>query len=106
MHARTPGRGTRPSSRRSPPPRRCCRHDWDAARARPHEEPLIMATENASTRVLWRGAISFGLVHIPVGLHTATNETGLDFDWLDQRSMDPVGYKRVNKRTGKEIEKN
>lgn len=27
----------------------------------------------------------------------------IDFDWLDKRSMDPVGYKRVNKRTGNEI---
>jgi len=29
----------------------------------------------------------------------------VDFDWLDKRSMDPVGYKRINKRTGKEIDK-
>ena len=56
-----------------------------------------------ATRVLWKGAISFGLVHIPVGLHTATSQQGIDFDWLDKRTMDPVGYKRVNKRTGKEI---
>lgn len=54
---------------------------------------------------LWKGAISFGLVHIPVSLHTATAEHGIDFDWLDKRSMDPVGYKRVNKKTGKEITK-
>lgn len=57
-----------------------------------------------ATRTIWKGAISFGLVHIPVGLHTATTESGVDFDWLDRRSMDPVGYKRINKRTGKEIE--
>ena len=59
----------------------------------------------ASSRVLWKGAISFGLVHIPVGLHSATTESGLDFDWLDKRSMDPVGYKRINKKTGKDIAK-
>jgi DNA end-binding protein Ku len=58
-----------------------------------------------ASRALWKGAISFGLVHIPVSLHTATSESGIDFDWLDKRSMDPVGYKRVNKRTGKEIDK-
>jgi DNA end-binding protein Ku len=58
-----------------------------------------------SSRVLWKGAISFGLVHIPVALHTATTEHGIDFDWLDKRTMDPVGYKRVNKKTGKEIGK-
>lgn len=59
----------------------------------------------SGTRTLWKGAISFGLVHIPIALHTATTEQGIDFDWLDKRTMDPVGYKRVNKRTGKEISK-
>ncbi|ARP95026.1 non-homologous end joining protein Ku [Bordetella genomosp. 13] len=58
-----------------------------------------------ATRTIWKGAISFGLVHIPVGLHTAATESGVDFDWLDKRSMDPVGYKRINKRTGKEIDR-
>jgi len=56
-----------------------------------------------ATRVIWKGAISFGLVHVPVALSPASTEGGIDFDWLDKRSMDPVGYKRVNKRTGKEI---
>ena len=56
-------------------------------------------------RVLWKGAITFGLVHIPVGLYTATRPHGIDFDWLDKRSMDPVGYKRINKRTGREVTK-
>nr|WP_236582029.1 Ku protein [Hydrogenophaga sp. BPS33] len=52
---------------------------------------------------MWKGAISFGLVHIPVGLYSATAPSGVDFDWLDRRSMEPVGYKRVNKVTGKEV---
>ncbi|WP_299451951.1 Ku protein [uncultured Pigmentiphaga sp.] len=60
-------------------------------------------TAMATARTLWKGAISFGLVHIPVGLYTATQESELDFDWLDKRSMDRVGYKRINKRTGREI---
>jgi len=54
-------------------------------------------------RVLWKGAISFGLVHIPVALYSATVDHAIDFNWLDKRTMDPVGYKRVNKKTGKEI---
>ncbi|MGZ5181298.1 MAG: non-homologous end joining protein Ku [Ramlibacter sp.] len=58
-----------------------------------------------STRTLWKGAITFGLVHIPIGLYSATAESGIDFDWLDKRTMDPVGYKRVNKKTGREIDK-
>lgn len=58
-----------------------------------------------STRSLWKGAITFGLVHIPIGLYSATQETDVDFDWLDRRTMDPVGYRRINKRTGREIGK-
>jgi DNA end-binding protein Ku len=58
-----------------------------------------------STRSLWKGAITFGLVHIPVGVYSATEESDVDFDWLDRRTMDPVGYKRINKRTGREIDK-
>ena len=56
-------------------------------------------------RAIWKGAISFGLVHIPVALVSATSSQGVDFDWLDSRSMEPVGYKRVNKVTGKEVTK-
>ena len=56
-----------------------------------------------TARVVWKGAISFGLVHIPVALYTATTSSAVDFDWLDRRTMEPVGYKRINKKTGKEI---
>jgi DNA end-binding protein Ku len=59
----------------------------------------------SSTRSLWKGAITFGLVHIPIGLYSATDESDVNFDWLDRRTMDPVGYKRINKRTGREIDK-
>ena len=38
-----------------------------------------------------------------MALYSATVDHSIDFDWLDKRSMDPVGYKRVNKKTGKEI---
>lgn len=63
-----------------------------------------MSTSKApAPRVLWKGAISFGLVHIPVALYAATVDHSIDFDWLDKRTMDPVGYKRINKKTGKEI---
>jgi DNA end-binding protein Ku len=56
-------------------------------------------------RVIWKGAVSFGLVHIPVALVPATRSQGIDFDWLDKRSMEPVGYKRINKVTGEDIDK-
>ena len=54
-------------------------------------------------RAIWKGAISFALVHVPVSLYPAAQDSGIDFDWLDRRSLDPVGYKRYNKRTGREL---
>jgi DNA end-binding protein Ku len=54
-------------------------------------------------RAIWKGAIAFGLVHVPVALYPAVRASGVDFDWLDARTMDRVGYKRVNKRTGREV---
>jgi DNA end-binding protein Ku len=44
-------------------------------------------------------------VHVPVALYPASQESDIDFDWIDARTHDPVGYKRINKRTGREITK-
>jgi DNA end-binding protein Ku len=55
-------------------------------------------------RTLWKGAISFGLVHIPVHLHSAEKRHELDLSMLDKRDFAPIGYKRINKETGKEVE--
>ncbi|MEZ0271370.1 MAG: Ku protein, partial [Methylophilaceae bacterium] len=57
-------------------------------------------------RAIWKGAISFGLVHIPVELYPAESRKGLDLDMLDKRDFAPVGYKRYNKSTGKDIDWN
>ena len=54
-------------------------------------------------RVLWKGAISFGLVTIPVSLYPASRSERVSFDMIDKRDFSPVGYKRYNKRTGEEI---
>jgi len=56
------------------------------------------------SRVIWKGAISFGLVNIPVSLKAASRSNTLDLDMLDKRDMAPVGYQRINKHTGKVIE--
>ena len=55
-------------------------------------------------RALWKGAISFGLVYVPVELHTASRENTLPLHMLDSRDFAPVGYQRVNKKTGKEVD--
>lgn len=56
-------------------------------------------------RAIWKGSISFGLVHIPISLYSAEdNASDLDFTMLDKRDMAPIGYRRINKKTGKEVE--
>jgi DNA end-binding protein Ku len=57
-----------------------------------------------AARAFWKGAISFGLVYIPVDLYSATHGAGIDLDYLDRRDFSPVGYQRYNKRTGKLVE--
>jgi DNA end-binding protein Ku len=52
---------------------------------------------------LWRGALSFGLVEIPVELYAAEDRKGTSFSMLDRRDFAPVGYKRYNKKTGAEV---
>jgi DNA end-binding protein Ku len=54
-------------------------------------------------RELWKGAIQFGLVHIPVSLFPAEQREELSFTMLDRRDLQPVGYKRFNKTTGDEV---
>jgi DNA end-binding protein Ku len=55
-------------------------------------------------RALWSGAISFGLVYIPVQMHSASHANQIDLDMLDKNDFSPVGYQRINKRTGKVVE--
>jgi DNA end-binding protein Ku len=55
-------------------------------------------------RAVWKGAIVFGLVHVPVDLFSGSKDNDLDFDWLDKRDMAPVGYQRINKETGKPVD--
>lgn len=54
-------------------------------------------------RSLWTGAISFGLVNIPVKIFSAVQESSLDLDMLDSRDHSNIKFKRVNEKTGKEV---
>lgn len=54
-------------------------------------------------RALWKGAITFGLVYIPVSLYPAEKRDSLDLTMLDRRDMNPVGYQRINKESGKVV---
>jgi len=52
---------------------------------------------------IWRGAISFGLVTIPVSVFSAENRKELSFHMLDRRDQAPVRNQRVNSETGEEV---
>jgi len=54
-------------------------------------------------RSLWKGAISFGLVTIPVSLFPATKKEELKFRLLRAGDLSPVNYKRVAEADGKEV---
>ena len=55
-------------------------------------------------RALWKGAISFGLIHVPVELLAGSKDNALPLHMLDSRDFSPIGYHRINKTTGKEVD--
>ena len=54
-------------------------------------------------RAIWTGSVGFGLVQIPVTLHAAEETDELSLTLLDKRDFSPIGYERINKKTGKEV---
>jgi len=54
-------------------------------------------------RPLWKGTLAFGLVTIPVTLHSAEDQADLRFTLLDSRNLSRVRYQRVNEETGEEV---
>lgn len=53
---------------------------------------------------IWTGSINFGLVAIPVDLYAATEDHSISFHQYERGTTDRVRYRRVNERTGKEVE--
>jgi len=54
-------------------------------------------------RPIWTGALSFGLVNVPVGVYSATDDKTIHFNQLERGTSDRVRNKRVNERTGEEV---
>lgn len=54
-------------------------------------------------RSIWKGAISFGLVTIPVGLYSATESRTPKFKMLRETDGSPIKYKRVAEADGEEV---
>lgn len=54
-------------------------------------------------RAIWSGALSFGLVNIPVKLYSAVTAESLDFDLLRKADLSPIKYVRVARADGREV---
>jgi len=54
-------------------------------------------------RTIWKGALNFGLVNVPVGLYSATQDKAIHFNQFEEGTSDRIRYKKVNERTGAEV---
>ncbi|MBT9258345.1 MAG: Ku protein [Clostridiales bacterium] len=54
-------------------------------------------------RAIWKGAISFGLVHIPIRLVTAVEDHSFRFRLLHQRDFGPIRYRKECTVCGEEV---
>jgi DNA end-binding protein Ku len=55
-------------------------------------------------RTIWKGSLSFGLVNVPIGVYPATQDKSIHFNQFEKGTSDRIRYKKVNERTGKEVE--
>lgn len=53
---------------------------------------------------IWRGAISFGLVNIPVKLYSALGQDTIDLDMLAKQDHSPIRYARIATTDGREVD--
>jgi DNA end-binding protein Ku len=62
-----------------------------------------LGNDGAMPRTVWKGALSFGLVNVPVGVYSATQDKTIHFNQFEEGTSDRIRYKKVNERTGKEV---
>src|SRR5438132_8857992 len=55
-------------------------------------------------RALWSGAVSFGLVNVPVKAYTAVRDHEVRFHQLQKGTSSRIRYKKVSEKTGREVE--
>jgi DNA end-binding protein Ku len=54
-------------------------------------------------RAMWSGAISFGLVNIPIRLHNAVSRRSVHFNQIDTRTGARIQYRKVSAADGEEV---
>jgi DNA end-binding protein Ku len=54
-------------------------------------------------RAIWSGAITFGLVNVPVRMYSAVQEHDIRFHLVHEKDGSRIGYQKVSKEEGKEV---
>src|SRR5918912_1394998 len=54
-------------------------------------------------RAIWSGAITFGLVNVPVRMFSAIEEHKLHFHWIHEKDESPIGYQKICKLEDKPV---
>jgi DNA end-binding protein Ku len=54
-------------------------------------------------RAIWSGAITFGLVNVPVRMYSAISEHKLHFHWVHEQDESPIGYQKICKLEDKPV---
>ena len=62
-----------------------------------------LGNDSSMPRTIWKGALNFGLVNVPVGLYSATQDKTVHFNQFEEGTSDRIRYKKVNERTGVEV---
>ena len=62
-----------------------------------------LGNDRCMPRTIWKGALNFGLVNVPVGLYSATQDKTVHFNQFEEGTSDRIRYKKVNERTGEEV---
>jgi DNA end-binding protein Ku len=57
-------------------------------------------------KAIWTGALSLGLVNIPIKLYSGVRENSLDFTLLHKEDFSPIRYARFCKQEEKEVDYN
>jgi DNA end-binding protein Ku len=72
-----------------------------ACTTRRSHKPIVSSLNGASmARAIWTGALSFGLVNIPVEVHTAVRDSRPRFRLLHAKDRSPINFERVCQKEG------
>jgi DNA end-binding protein Ku len=55
-------------------------------------------------RAIWTGSLTFGLVNVPVGLYSATEDKTVHFNQFERGTSSRIRYRRINEDTGEEVD--